>query len=326
MTGIKGRRWGANVYVDTAIAVGSLFYVDSNHVLQPIAPGTSGDVLTSNGTGAAPSYQVGGGGGSYTDEQAQDAVGAMVDSTLVYVDGTPLLSRAALTGDVTASAGSNTTAIASSVNLPGNPTTTTQSPGDNSTKVATTAYVNAAVAAAGSGAQIFLERHVASSSSSLDFTSFISGTYDKYLIVGESIILATNGAHLGVQFGSSTGPTWDTGGTNQYAWLSQGFEVSGSGVNDSGQAGMNRLFNQMANASGYGFGSFRLVATALQSTSLRKHLYGDGVYANTTPAQVMSNKLITWLNTGTACTGLRFIASAGNIASGSITIYGLTNS
>ncbi len=48
----------------------------------------------------------------YTDEMAQDAVGAMVDSTLVYTDGTPLLSRAALTGDITASAGSNATTLA----------------------------------------------------------------------------------------------------------------------------------------------------------------------------------------------------------------------
>lgn len=51
-------------------------------------------------------------GSGYTDEQAQDAVGAMVDSSIVYTDATPLLSRAALTGDVTASAGSNTTTIA----------------------------------------------------------------------------------------------------------------------------------------------------------------------------------------------------------------------
>lgn len=50
----------------------------------------------------------------YTDEMAQDAIGAMVDSSLTYVDATPLLQRAALTGDVTASAGSNTTAIANS--------------------------------------------------------------------------------------------------------------------------------------------------------------------------------------------------------------------
>jgi hypothetical protein len=51
-------------------------------------------------------------GGGYTDEAAQDAVGAMVDASLVYVDATPLLTRAALTGDVTASQGSNATTIA----------------------------------------------------------------------------------------------------------------------------------------------------------------------------------------------------------------------
>ena len=51
--------------------------------------------------------------GGYTDEQAQDAIGAMVDTTIEYTDGTPLLSRAALTGAITASAGSNTTALGS---------------------------------------------------------------------------------------------------------------------------------------------------------------------------------------------------------------------
>lgn len=49
----------------------------------------------------------------YTDEQAQDAVGAMVDSSLAYVDATPLLQRSALTGAITASAGSNTTSLGS---------------------------------------------------------------------------------------------------------------------------------------------------------------------------------------------------------------------
>lgn len=46
-------------------------------------------------------------------ELAQDAIGAMVDSTLVYTDGTPLLSRAALTGHVVASAGSNALTLGS---------------------------------------------------------------------------------------------------------------------------------------------------------------------------------------------------------------------
>lgn len=51
---------------------------------------------------------------AYTTEEAQDAVGAMVtDGSLVYVDGTPLLTRGALTGAITASQGSNTTALGS---------------------------------------------------------------------------------------------------------------------------------------------------------------------------------------------------------------------
>lgn len=48
----------------------------------------------------------------FTDERAQDAIGLMIDSTFTYTDVTPLLTRAALTGDVTASAGSNATTIA----------------------------------------------------------------------------------------------------------------------------------------------------------------------------------------------------------------------
>ncbi len=46
------------------------------------------------------------------NEAAQDAIGAMVDASLIYSDATPSLARAALTGDVTAPAGSNALTIA----------------------------------------------------------------------------------------------------------------------------------------------------------------------------------------------------------------------
>jgi hypothetical protein len=55
------------------------------------------------------------GGMSFDVEGSQDAIGAMLDTTLEYVDATPLLRRAALTGNVTAPAGSNVTTIASGV-------------------------------------------------------------------------------------------------------------------------------------------------------------------------------------------------------------------
>jgi hypothetical protein len=49
----------------------------------------------------------------YTDEAAQDAIGTMVDASLTYVDATPILQRAALTGAITAPAGSNATSLGS---------------------------------------------------------------------------------------------------------------------------------------------------------------------------------------------------------------------
>lgn len=47
----------------------------------------------------------------FSDELAQDSIGGIVDATLVYVDATPSLGRAAITGDVTVAAGSNAATI-----------------------------------------------------------------------------------------------------------------------------------------------------------------------------------------------------------------------
>jgi hypothetical protein len=49
---------------------------------------------------------------AYTDEMAQDAIGVMVGTSIVYNDAAATLQRAALTGDITASQDSNTTTIA----------------------------------------------------------------------------------------------------------------------------------------------------------------------------------------------------------------------
>ncbi len=51
----------------------------------------------------------------FSAELAQDAVGAMVDSTLVYTDATPILKRAAISGDIIIADGSNTAAIGTGV-------------------------------------------------------------------------------------------------------------------------------------------------------------------------------------------------------------------
>lgn len=52
-------------------------------------------------------------------EGAQDAVGSIFDSTLVYNDTTPSMGRAGITGDITIPAGSNTAAISAGVIVDG---------------------------------------------------------------------------------------------------------------------------------------------------------------------------------------------------------------
>lgn len=84
----------------------------TNRILGRVSGG-AGDVEELTAANVRTIINVADGATAYTDELAQDAVGAMVDTTLVYTDGTPLLSRAALTGAITASAGSNSTALGS---------------------------------------------------------------------------------------------------------------------------------------------------------------------------------------------------------------------
>lgn len=122
---------------DTAVQPGGLAAIATSGSASDLTAGTlpaarfddtahgnrAGGALHSAATGAAAGFMsaadktkldgIASGATAYTDEQAQDAVGAMVDATLVYSDATPSLGRAALTGAVTAAAGSNATALGS---------------------------------------------------------------------------------------------------------------------------------------------------------------------------------------------------------------------
>lgn len=75
----------------------------------------------------------------------------LTDGHIYVGNSSNIAADVAVSGDVTVD-NSGVTAIKTNVALAGNPTTTTQSPGDNSTKIATTAFVTAAVAAVATGA------------------------------------------------------------------------------------------------------------------------------------------------------------------------------
>ncbi len=185
----------------------------------------------------------------------------------------------------------------------------------------------ATLGSATSSALVFLESKTASASTSLDFTTFISSTYDTYKIEVTDLILATSTANLLLEVGTGGGPTYDTG--NNYEWVRGAYTTggTGNGTIDFASTGICRLFTTMSTAAGYGFGTASLTLTSPQSTTVRRTIYGQVYYVTSTgPAAVTGPFGMQYTAIGTALTALRFIASSGNITSGVIRIYGVAKS
>jgi hypothetical protein len=177
------------------------------------------------------------------------------------------------------------------------------------------------------GGLTLLEQHTASSSATLDFTTFISSSYDEYQFEFVSVIPATNDVAFRMQMGTGGGPTWDTG-TN-YAWQLFTFRAGGSALNgaESGQSFISFTYGaggtlgiDNTTTSGGMNGSIRLFNP--QSTAVYKHMVGQMRYKDAEPFWLINEVAGTYLAT-TALTGIRFYMSSGNIASGTIRVYGL---
>lgn len=182
-----------------------------------------------------------------------------------------------------------------------------------------------AAPSAGTSALVFLETHTASASSSLDFTSFISATYDTYVIEIVQLRPATDTASIYVEMGTGGGPTYDTG--NNYEWAADGRTSGGAAVTFDGATGLCPVFPTMSNNSGYGFGVASLTLYDPQSTTQRRTIAGSIYYVTSTgPAARQAHWGMQYTTLGTALTALRFIASSGNITSGTIRIYGVAKS
>lgn len=178
------------------------------------------------------------------------------------------------------------------------------------------------VTGAGSGALVLLEQHTASASANLNFESFISGTYDEYLIEGVDIAPSANGAGLFMQCGTGGTPTYDGGANYAYMMVGRTFADAATTAGSSTSNGVQVLF-ALSNDATYGFGSFSLRATNLQSTTHRKAFHGTGFWTTSAPAHVAATIGGAWVTHGTAATAIRFGVDSGNIASGTIRVYGL---
>jgi hypothetical protein len=210
---------------------------------------TLGHVLTAvdDGSGGQRAGYAASPGGGLDAEGAQDAVGGILDNGTVgdinftYTDATPLISGA----------------IKSSVALPGSPTTTSQAGSDDSTKIATTAMVQDAIALAtlpgGSitPASIDFDRPTSPAAENDEFenttldakwTETLTGspTVDIHTTLKSYYRVATNGASKGAQLDQSV---------SFPASVANSFTMKGFGLMSTAIAYVGLLLTDSTNAN-----------------------------------------------------------------------------
>jgi hypothetical protein len=258
-------------------------------------------VYNSSGTASWEVYaQVGGNGGTVV---TLDAVQTLTNKTLTA----PTIASANLTTALTlaGAAGTNGQVLTSAGS--GLPTWATPS----------------------AGAVSLLATVTASSSATVNFDStYITSTYDAYMIVMNSVLPATNSVTISIDASSNNGSSFP------YSWSNTGTGFSSNGTAAQGVGGgQNKLTGaltasateqKLTNAAGKPFNCtmYLFKPSATQ--------YFQCTWNATWISDVSS--ALCWVgmsgttNSSTAINYIRFAMSSGNIASGTFRLYGILNS
>lgn len=220
---------------------------------------------------------------------------------------------------LTVTAGNTPTCVlASSV------TGTTQAANDNSTKLATTAYVDAAASAGDSW--VLLSSQTASASATIDFSNLLDGTYLNYVLVISGMVPATNNTTPYLRVGTGAGPSWKSGASD-YQWAQGVCEATGSGYNGTGTNAAAQIAMSYAGITGATTHSFNAVLYIYNATntSTWKHINGNGSYIRNSSTLLTSFHIAGTYVSTTAITSLRLLMSSGNISTGTFKLYGIKN-
>jgi len=184
------------------------------------------------------------------------------------------------------------------------------------------------VSAGGAGSAaglVFLAAATAANSGSIDFTSGIDATYNRYVLDAVDLIPATDGASAFIRSGT---PSGFNSGTSDYAWCVSG-ELSDSSILNSADAADSEMQLQgVTGGSNTGSAagestSFVLEFYSPAGTVVDKHfdwkLSGSG-----SSGDLVHIVGAGWRDSTAAVTRVQIIMSAGNITSGVARLYGVS--
>lgn len=180
------------------------------------------------------------------------------------------------------------------------------------------------ISSGGGGALVLLEQHTASSSATLDFTTAISSTYDQYVIELLHVIPATDNVFFYMRCSTDGGSSYDS--TGIYDVMSFYTSTSGSAA-AAGTTGADltafRIADGVGNDAGWGVtGTIKL--TSPLDTASYKTVVGDGawLYFGESTHPYRFGFAAAYRNLS-AVNAIRFLFASGNIASGTIRVYGI---
>ena len=192
--------------------------------------------------------------------------------------------------------------------------------------VAGAATFTTALAGSTGASLVLIQSQTASSSATLDFTTGISSTYLNYLFVLNNVKPVNANRALYMRFSTDGGSTYQT--TNYYyineaRRATDGVDVSGY----SGGSGINSAIvfgDQISSNSGENgmSGTIQIIDPA---GSNQKMAVGFGGFLRASSYAATCTLAGFW-GTTTAVNAIRFLIDSGNIASGTISLYGIKKS
>lgn len=203
--------------------------------------------------------------------------------------------------------------------LPAGTTAVTQTASDNSTKVATTAYVDRGTSGS---SMILLSSQTASNVANINFTSIPSG-YDIYILKISSVVPANSTDNLVMQFSTNNGSSY-IGGSVYFTTLVI-VECNSGATTYESQVGASS-FQMTGGIDGSHFGAYGNIELMLNNTvsSCWTSILG---YSDSSALARPSTLQGTGECSGnTAINAIQFSMSTGNISTGKFALYGIRNS
>ena len=159
--------------------------------------------------------------------------------------------------------------------------------------------------------------------SELDITSGIDSTYDTYMITYENVHSVDDGVYFRVRlYISSTLEDDDADYTfHQQKQTEGGSSYSAIVATDAAQINISNAIGNAAGEATNGYVTLHSPAATDQRAAIGARDVGLGGSGNTHHGLTSGH----FINSSGACTGIRFLFSGGNIASGVFTLYGLVN-